>query len=224
VSADLNDIRLHVYRGFNEAAVAATPAGIAAAFGITAGAARDALRALHDAHLVVLDPGGEQIVMAHPWAAVPLGFVVSSSTQKWWGGCAWDSFAIPMLAGETCLVATHCRGCGAPIALDVDPDGWSGLRSSRIVAHLPVPVLRMWDDVVATCGSQRLFCHEGHLADWLAATGSELGAVLGLDQLWDLATGWYAGRLTAGYRRRTPAQAAEFFASIDLTGEFWRTQ
>jgi hypothetical protein len=224
VTAELNDIRLFVYRRFNETASAAAPADLAAEFGITPAAAREALRALHGAHLVVLDPAGEQIVMAHPWAAVPLGFVVASSTQKWWGGCAWDSFAIPMLAGETCLVATHCWGCGVPIALDVDPDGWSGLRNSLIVAHLPVPVLRMWDDVVATCNSQRLFCDEGHLTDWLAATGTERGAVLGLDQLWDLATGWYAGRLAAGYRRRTPGEAAEFFASIELTGEFWRTQ
>jgi len=224
VPTDLNHVRMYVYRQLSERAVAATPAGIAAEFGITPAAARDALRALHDAHLVVLDPGGEQIVMAHPWAAVPLGFVVASSTQKWWGGCAWDSFAIPMLAGESCLIATHCRGCGEPIALDAGPGEWSGPTNSQIVAHLPVPVLRMWDDVVATCDSQRLFCHEGHLADWLARTGTGRGAVLDLDQLWRLATGWYAGRLTAGYRRRTPAEAAEFFASISLTGEFWRTQ
>jgi hypothetical protein len=224
VTALLNDIRLYVYRRFSDDAVAATPADVAATFGITPGAARDALRELHDAHLVVLDPGGEQIVMAHPWAAVPLGFVVSSSTQKWWGGCAWDSFAIPMLAGEPCLVATHCPGCGEPIALDVDPGQRPGQKDGQTVAHLPVPVLRMWDDVVATCDSQRLFCHSGHLADWLARTGTERGAVLDLDQLWDLATGWYAGRLSAGYRRRTPAQAAQFFSSTGLTGEFWRTQ
>jgi Alkylmercury lyase len=224
VPADLNDIRRYVYRRFAGHAAAATPADIAATFGITPDAARDALRALHDAHLVVLDAGREQIVMAHPWAAVPLGFVVASSTQKWWGGCAWDSFAIPMLAGQTCLVATHCPGCGRPIALDVAPDQWPGRKNGQIVAHLPVPVLRMWDDVVATCRSQLLFCHEDHLADWLARTGTDRGAVLGLDTLWRLATGWYAGRLTAGYRRRTPAEAAEFFASINLTGEFWRTQ
>jgi hypothetical protein len=215
---------MYVYRRLAEDAVAVTPGDVAAAFGGTPEAARDALRALHDAHLVVLDPGGEQIVMAHPWAAVPLGFVVASGTQKWWGGCAWDSFAIPMLAGRACLVATHCPGCGEPIALDVDPDRPPGRGARPLVAHLPVPVTRMWDDVVATCRSQLLFCGENHLADWLAATGTARGAVLDSGQLWRLATGWYAGRLTAGYRRRTPAEAAEFFAGINLTGDFWRTQ
>ncbi|MEP7026690.1 MAG: organomercurial lyase [Actinomycetota bacterium] len=221
---NLNDVRLHVYRAFADDGAAATPDGIAAAFGSTPAAALAALRELDDAHLVVLDPGRQRIVMAHPWAAVPLGFVVASSTQKWWGGCAWDSFAIPGLAGETCLVATHCPGCGDPIALDVAPDDSPDLTAWQLVAHLPVPVLRMWDDVVATCRSQLLFCHEGHLADWLAATGTDRGAVLDMHQLWRLATGWYAGRLTAGYRRRTPAEAAQFFAGIGLTGEFWRTQ
>jgi hypothetical protein len=212
-----------VYRGFAADGSAGSPADLAALTGQPEPAVRGGLRELAAQRHLVLD-GEDRIVMAHPFSAVPLGFSVMGRRTLWWGGCAWDSFAIPMLAGETCLVATHCWGCGAPIALDVDPDGWSGLRNSPIVAHLPVPVLRMWDDVVATCSSQRLFCDEGHLAHWLAATGTGRGAVLGLDQLWDLATGWYAGRLTAGYRRRTPAEAAEFFASIDLTGEFWRTQ
>lgn len=35
--------------------------------------------------------------MAHPFTAVPLGFSVMGQDTLWWGGCAWDSFAIPHL-------------------------------------------------------------------------------------------------------------------------------
>ena len=47
------------------------------------------------------------------------------------------------------------------------------------------------------------------------------GAVLTLDQTWALARLWYSDRLDPGWRRRTPAEATEAFASIGLTGEFW---
>ena len=217
---DLTDVRLHVYRRFADDAAAATPAEIAAAFGGTQDEGLAALRALDDAHLVVLDRARTRIVMAHPWSADPIGFTVSSPAQKWWGGCAWDSFAIPALLGTTCLVATHCPGCGSPIALDVAPDA---APAGDLVAHFLVPVLRIWDDVVFTCSQQLLFCDQSHVDYWLARTGHSRGAVLDLSTLWRLATGWYAGRLTPGYRRRTPAEAANFFASIGLTGDFWRT-
>jgi hypothetical protein len=223
---DLTAARLHVYRRFADDAAAATPAELAAAFGVTGAEALQALRDLDDAHLVVLDRARTRIVMAHPWSADPIGFTVSGPAQKWWGGCAWDSFAIPALTGQDCLVATHCPACGRPLALDVAPGEPPdpGADAGKLVAHLPVPVLRMWDDVVGTCSRQRLFCSREHVTEWLARTGTDRGEVLDLTALWRLATGWYAGRLTPGYRRRTPDEAAAFFASIGLTSDFWRTR
>jgi hypothetical protein len=213
-------LRLYVYRAFADHARVATPADIAGEFDVTVGQALTALRDLDDAHHVVLDPERQRIVMAHPWASEFMGFVVASGSQKWWGGCAWDSFAIPALMGTNCLVATHCPGCGAALALDVAPDV---APEGELVAHFLVPVSRIWDDVVFTCSHQLLFCSESHVDDWLARTGNNKGAVLELGTLWRLATGWYSGRLNLDYRRRTPAEAAQFFAGIGLTGEFWRT-
>lgn len=135
VAIDLNELRAHVYRQFAEHARAVRPDEVAAAFGVTAADALDALRALDDAHLLVLDPGRRRIVMAHPWAAGPMGFVVASDTQKWWGGCAWDSFAIPALVGSACLVATHCPACARVLALDVRPDVPPGDGAGEMVAQ-----------------------------------------------------------------------------------------
>src|SRR5579872_5730906 len=45
---------------------------------------------------LVLDQSGN-IVMAHPFTSVNLGFSVMGAKNLWWGGCAWDSFAIPHL-------------------------------------------------------------------------------------------------------------------------------
>src|SRR6266540_3861106 len=51
-------------------------------------------RLLHDRHLLVLDDDRTTIRMAHPFSARWMGFLVASAEQKWWGGCAWDSFGI----------------------------------------------------------------------------------------------------------------------------------
>ena len=50
----------------------------------------------------------------------------------------------------------------------------------------------------------------------------ERGAVLSLDQTWELAKLWYADRLDPEWRRRTPAEATAAFALIGLTGDFWK--
>ena len=167
---------------------------------------------------LVLD--GDHVVMAHPFAAVPLGFSVMGSSTLWWGGCAWDAFAIPhLLTSEPdVLVATRCPACDTAHAWVVDrnrpPDGDQ-------VAHFLVPVARMWDDVVHTCAHQRLFCNQSCVDTWLARTSNRRGYVMDLATLWRLARGWYDGRLERGYRRREPAQAADYFREVGLDGPFW---
>src|SRR5262249_38078859 len=135
-------------------------------------------------------------------------------------GCAWDSFALPHLLPHAAplLVATRCRGCGAPhawnVGVDEPPPGDQ-------VAHFLVPAAQMWDDVVHTCSNQRIFCNEGCVDAWLAATGNARGYVLDLPTLWRFASGWYDGRLERGYQRREPAAAADYLRSVGLTGAFW---
>ena len=115
-------------------------------------------------------------------------------------------------------VATTCPGCGRPHAWTVTdeqpPDGDQ-------VAHFLVPVRHIWDDVVHSCGNQRIFCGETCVATWLDRTGHQRGSVFDLATLWRLARGWYAGRLDRGYTRREPSEAASYFAEVGLTGAFW---
>ena len=79
----------------------------------------------------------------------------------------------------------------------------------------------MWDDVVHTCGHQRIFCDDLCVDAWLSQTQHDKGYVMDLETLWRLARGWYAGRLDRGYERRDPTSAAAYFADVGLTGPFW---
>jgi hypothetical protein len=178
-----------------------------------------AIRVLAAARHVVLDADGA-IVLAHPFATRSFGFSVMGARTLWWGGCAWDSFAIPNLVADepSVLVATTCPACATPHAWTVANDGPP---SGDQVAHFLTPMHHVWDDVVHTCENQRIFCSEACVDAWLARTGNARGSTFDLATLWRLASRWYEGRLDSPYQRREPDEAAAYFASVGLTGDFW---
>jgi hypothetical protein len=216
---ELEELRLAVYRGFAETGRAPSASELATRLGLAPAQVEDGLQALATLRHVVLDGEG-RIAMAHPFSAVPLGFAVMGAATLWWGGCAWDSFALPHVLPDEpeVLVSTRCPGCAAPLAWvvrrDAPPEG-------EEVAHFLTPVAHMWDEILHTCGHQRLFCGTDCVEAWLERTGHERGSILDLATLWRLAQGWYGGRLERGYTRREPVEAAEYFREVGLTGAFW---
>jgi hypothetical protein len=215
---DVEDLRLAVYERFRRGEMPRVSA-LATDLSATSEQVVTGLAALAAARHVALGSDGE-ITMAHPFTAVPLGFSVMGRDTLWWGGCAWDSFALPHLLPDQgpMLVATTCPACGRAHAWRVDdrepPNGSQ-------VAHFLVPAARMWDDVVFTCGNQRIFCSEDCVSTWLDESGRQRGYVMDLPTLWRLASGWYAGRLERGYVRREPTAAANYFRSVGAAGAFW---
>ena len=215
---DTEDLRLAVYERFRRGEIPRVR-DLAVALSASSEEIAAGLESLAAARHVALAPDGE-IAMAHPFTAVPLGFSVMGRNHVWWGGCAWDSFALPHLlpAEGPMLVATTCPACGQAHAWQVDnqepPAGDQ-------VAHFLVPTARMWDDVVFTCGNQRIFCSESCVDSWMERSQRPRGYVMDLTALWRLASGWYAGRLSRGYVRREPSASAEYLRSVGLSGEFW---
>jgi hypothetical protein len=216
---DSEDVRLAVYASFARRGAAPTAAELAQQLELPVAEVHRLLGELAASRHLVLGSDHE-VVMAHPFSSVPLGFSVMGAQTLWWGGCAWDSFALPhLLLGEPdLLVATRCPACATPHAWSVGRDAPP---PGDQVAHFLTPVSRMWDDVVHTCSHQRLFCSEDCVDAWVTSTGVERGYVMDLATLWRLASGWYAGRLDRGYVRRDPAASAEYLRSVGLSGPFW---
>jgi hypothetical protein len=219
MSVDDEAVRLAIYEEFAASGRAPTLADLVARTNASADDVRAALTRLAALRHVVLD-ATNGIVLAHPFSSVSMGFSVMGRATLWWGGCAWDSFALPHLLREEpeVLVATTCPGCDTALAWRVSRDA---APTGKAVAHFLVPVARMWDDVVHTCRNQRLFCSVDCVERWLARTDSPRGDVLDLATLWRLAQHWYDGRLDRGYRRREPSEAKEYFRSVGLAGDFW---
>jgi hypothetical protein len=208
-----------VYRHFAGTGRAPSTAGLASSLGSAQADVERGLAQLHRERHLVLDDQG-RIVMAHPFAAVPLGFSVMGRATLWWGGCAWDSFALPHVLpaeGEV-LVATRCPACSRPHAWSV---GTASPPPGDQVAHFLTPAARMWDDVVRTCRHQRIFCDQDCVTGWAARHGTEPGYVTDLATLWRFASAWYEGRMERGYVRRDPATARAYMRAAGLSGPFW---
>jgi hypothetical protein len=218
-SVRVEDVRVEVYRTFASTGRAPSADALAELLGTESSLVREALHELAAARHLVLDDT-DAIVMAHPFASIPLGFSVMGADTLWWGGCAWDSFALPHLipSQSPVLVATRCPHCDRPLAWNVGTDTPP---TGAEVAHFLVPAAHMWDDVVHTCGNQRLFCSADCVDGWLEETENTRGYVMDLTTLWNFAAGWYAGRLDHGYQRREPSLAADYMRAVGLDGPFW---
>jgi Alkylmercury lyase len=218
---DVEDLRLLIYDNFRLTGRVPAVEEMASTLGCSLAEVAIGIRTLAQQRHVALDDAGE-IVMAHPFASINLGFSVMGRDTLWWGGCCWDSFALPHLLIDEpdVLVATQCPGCGQPQA-------WVVNRHeppiSDWLAHFLVPAAHVWDDVVHTCGNQRLFCSAACIDDWLTRTGNTRGYVMDVDTLWRFASRWYEGRLERGYVRREPSEAKDYFRSVGLVDPFWGT-
>jgi len=68
------------------------------------------------------------------------------------------------------------------------------------------------------------FRSEERVREWCRAQGVPLRPLVRIDQLWGLASAWYATRLQRSSRRPQPAEMREIFARLSLEGDFWDPQ
>jgi hypothetical protein len=66
------------------------------------------------------------------------------------------------------------------------------------------------------------FRSEEHVDRWCRIRRIPRGASFSLEQAWQLGRAWYSDKLSPDWRRATPSEAEAVFASIGLTGDFWR--
>ena len=136
-------LRGHLYRRIRESGVVPTQAELRGQIGAGDAEIHEAHRFLADAHVLVLDEHGE-VLMAHPFSAVPTPYRVETPTGDYWANCAWDAIAIPLILGTDGRTPTVCPHSGVRFDLTV-VDGRVGPEGS--VVRLPVPARDFWDDI-----------------------------------------------------------------------------
>ena len=67
-----------------------------------------------------------------------------------------------------------------------------------------------------------VFRSEDHLERWLSDPSHPRGERMTLEQQWELAQKWFAGRHKPEWKKRTPEEAEAVLRSVGLTSEFWK--
>jgi hypothetical protein len=119
---------------------------LAARTGLTPPTVEAALRALADAHVVVLDDETGAVRFAPPFANVETPFRVLANGRSWFAPCAWDAFGIPAALKLDAHIHTSCAWSGESLRCAVV----SGRPFGTGVVHLLVPAAHFWDDIVYT--------------------------------------------------------------------------
>lgn len=135
-------VRASVIQALRAFSRAPSSAEIAKCLGATESAASSALRALADAHRLVLIPGTDAVWMAHPFSAVETDFVVRIGERRWFANCAWDGLSILALFGNGTL-DTHSSATREAIRFTVV----DGQVIGEGFVHFLVPARAFWDAI-----------------------------------------------------------------------------
>jgi hypothetical protein len=140
---DDSTLRLQIYDEIVKTGEAPSMAALANRFGAAVRDVSAALRRMHDAHVLVLQPNGE-VLMANPFSAVPTPFVTEVGDRRWFGNCIWDALGILATLHANGRVLTSCAGCGDAMVLGVR----DGVLTGDGIIHFALPARRWWDDIV----------------------------------------------------------------------------
>jgi hypothetical protein len=101
---------------------------------------------LKDGHILVLQEGDREVLMANPFSAVPTPFVVRVGSRSWWGNCIWDALGIAAMVGEGAVITTACGDCNDAMQVGIE----GGSVSGEGIVHFSVPAARWWDNIKFT--------------------------------------------------------------------------
>ncbi len=212
-------LRIAVIRHLVETGRAPEPRELAGAYACTDEQVEASLHRLHEHHGLVLHPHSRRIWIAHPFSTAPTPFFVRSARGGWWANCAKCAMGVAAILDENATIHARLGAEDEPLALKI-VDGRPAQRD--LVMHVALPVAHWWDNVIHTCSTIQFFRDETQAAAWSAAHGINRGAVLPIEQAWELARQWYGNALHPEWRRKTAQEAAALFESLGLAGEFWR--
>ena len=105
----------------------------------------DSFQRLANGHILVLQKGSGEILMANPFSAVPTPFLVKAGGRSYYGNCIWDAMGIPAMLKQDATIEASCGCCSTAMSLKVTN---GSLEEARGLAHFAIPAAHWWDDIV----------------------------------------------------------------------------
>ena len=192
---------------------------LVAQFGLDRDAVVGCLRHLEDARALLVSREGDRIEAVPPFSTAPTSHWVETPRGGWWGHTAWQALAVPVVVQSNATIYSRSGGRRDPIKVTVR--GGRATAGPKPIVHISVPAVHWWEDIRYTCASILFFQDEVEVDSWCERSGFPRGGTMSLDQCWQLALEWYAGRLESDWRRLTSEEAQASLRSVGLTGTFW---
>jgi len=179
---------------------------------------KQSLHALEDHHGVVLHHHSDEIWVAHPFSLAPTNFLVRSKTKEWWGNCAWCSLGVAALVGGDVQITTTLGANDKQITIEVK-DG--GVSHPDLLVHFPIPMSRVWDNVIYSCSMMLVFETEEQINIWCSAHNVAKGDIKRLAELYPFAAEWYGRHLDLNWKKWTVSEARELMDRHGFWGPIW---
>jgi hypothetical protein len=145
-----NRVRVRLYQLFVESGRCPSIAEVAGALRCSVSDVSAAFQDLAAAHMLVLQAGSGEVLMANPLSAVPTPFVVETQAdtgfRSWYGNCIWDALGVIAMLQNDGRVLTSCGCCGESMSVSVCK-GEVETKPPGIV-HFAIPAKHWWDDIV----------------------------------------------------------------------------
>ena len=176
------------------------------------------LRALQEYHGIVLHPGSTRIWVIHPFSAAPTNFLVRAGQKEWWAPCAWCALGAAALIGGDVDIVTTLGAAGDQVTVAV---GGGQVHGRGFVVHFPVPMRRVWDNVIFSCSNMLMFESEEAVETWTERHRVERGDVQPVEVVWDLAKIWYGRHRDRDWQKWSVEEARQIFSGLGLDGKTW---
>lgn len=138
-------VRHHVYDSVMQSGLLPTIAETSSALARSPADVRDSFQRLADGHILVLQQGSGEILMANPFSAVPTPFLVKAGGQAYYANCIWDAMGIPAMLKQDAIIEASCGCCSTAMTLNVTN---GSLEEAQGIAHFAIPAAHWWDDIV----------------------------------------------------------------------------
>ena len=106
---------------------------------------RASFQRLADGHILVLQKGSGEVLMANPFSAVPTPFLVKAGDRYYYGNCIWDAMGIPAMLKQDAAIEASCGCCSTAMSLKITNGSLEGAHG---IAHFAIPAAHWWDDIV----------------------------------------------------------------------------
>jgi len=106
---------------------------------------RASFQRLADGHILVLQKGSGEILMANPFSAVPTPFLVKAEDRSYYGNCIWDAMGMPAMLQQDATIEASCGCCSTAMNLKITN---GSLEEARGTVHFAIPAAHWWDDIV----------------------------------------------------------------------------